>query len=1721
MATDHNFKVKNGLVVDGGEIYLQGVATPQIFFNGNADAGIDMAIKATPESLDFYEPEDGNKLHMRIIDDAGVNAVFGFRTGAGDGTLRLDGSGNLTNIGTISSGAITSTGAINTSGHIQQNNGYELRGKDTGGAARTLVRVNNANTAQFGWSGSGDVEFVGGGSYTPRIKIKNTTGNIEITEDLSVSGTISSGAITSSGNIVNDIGNSGDDSFIELKNTGYTGNITSLRQNADSTRAELNSSERSIFVQAGLSSSNSAEFRVYTNAVQAMKLDASQNATFAGTISSGAITSTGIITSADFFKATGQNIKFSAGGTHVLNMDVNRKIYPATNNSTDLGHSGTLAFRTLYLTNSIYHNTSQILDSSRNLQNIGTISSGAITSNGQSLFKGADTSSTAYASQFQNSVGTTLLRVRNDGVILIPSNYLYVQHSGGIYSTGSIKARGGITNDGGNNLSISSGGSDIEFNSKNFTSVGTISSGAISSGAITSTGRLSLDGAFVIDTDTGNQPLCINRLNSTSTTDSQSLRIHVNDSVAVFESEQDETDRYGGYLFTSKNSTNVQNRYQIEHTTGDSIWYNASSTAKMLWDASAERLGINTTTPATTLDVNGAIKSSVLATTIVDPGNPSPTSDELRVSGYGIIGNRSNLYVTNSNASGQIVFGISGAHNANPKLTLTTSSATFAGALSTGGVLTVNGGTPNVVANFISTDSVAGIKLQDNNGNVELSASGSTFRVQPSGSTPVFEIGSSGAITSTVTNTGDATLLTLHHDTGADLNTQKSFIDFSFEDDNTNETPQVRIGAEIGQNANADSQEKEGSGAFVVYTNNAESTSGAAGASLVERMRVDYRGYVGIGTAFPGVELDIKRTANAYPLRIGSQTGQGRAIVFADVAGTPTKYNWLVGSQYNIDNAFEITPSTAIGGYTFSNPGLLVSTSGNVFIGKTNNDLANAGLILRGSGEMLLTRAGDVANFNRTGSNGVVTYWRKDGAAVGDIGIEGGDSLYIQATGTTGSGLRFHPSGGTVEPVRNGATIHNTISLGSATRQFKDAYFQKVYVRHNTAQAGAVLEFSDEPGSWSQNGFITFRHVDTASYGSGAMFEIGTDQTNTSIVAQGKLYFSEGLYTKPASGTGIGTLRISSSGNATLGTITSSGVMNLTNTAVTGAIMGTNRSLGINAAEAQIHLVADNSGDWASNIVLTNGGASPRHYWIHNAPSTASANAGKFELRTSTTTTAAQIGGQGTGSSAILTVDTNGDLTSTGTNRAHRYLQTGSTGSNFYAAEFSRSGSSTTTPDIWGSSNTLVLGTSSSVEAIGLSGANATFYGSISSGNATMYKAGTNNVQTQVLCLGSDSTRPLLQFSESTATTIGSGMSLEYNGQGSGDTNFMTFNNVDGNSIFKVYSGGNVEASGNVEVTGTLQTNSNISINNSDGFVYLNNDGVGNAGIYIRGIGSSDTLRSHSTDNFRWEVLGSQKMELTSSGHLTVTGNLNGSIITGSSLNVEGLVKFGDVAGSPAADIYVYGTGNNYLRLRGTAANDFEIDLQGTSSVGNLVFNQFDLKTNNNIIIDGSSKYLIIENHAETDTGIIFNDGDASTGGNWNGSSSQAFKIQYHCGNETLIMGHDDNSYAGFNFGKGGALTCSGNITAYSDERLKENIQTLDGSKVLQMRGVSFTKEGKEGSGVIAQELEKVAPELVSDGEYKSVAYGNLVGYLIENAKQQQERIEKLEELVQLLTSEK
>jgi len=107
-----------------------------------------------------------------------------------------------------------------------------------------------------------------------------------------------------------------------------------------------------------------------------------------------------------------------------------------------------------------------------------------------------------------------------------------------------------------------------------------------------------------------------------------------------------------------------------------------------------------------------------------------------------------------------------------------------------------------------------------------------------------------------------------------------------------------------------------------------------------------------------------------------------------------------------------------------------------------------------------------------------------------------------------------------------------------------------------------------------------------------------------------------------------------------------------------------------------------------------------------------------------------------------------------------------------------------------------------------------------------------------------------------------------------------------------------------------------------------------------------------------------------------------------------------------------------------------------------------------------------------------------------------------------------------------GNLTMAGDVTAYSDARVKENIATIENalSKVLALRGVSYNRidsdDKKTKIGVIAQETLPIVPEVVNqdnDGMY-NVSYGNLAGLFIEAFKEQQKEIEELKTLIYGIT---
>ena len=87
-----------------------------------------------------------------------------------------------------------------------------------------------------------------------------------------------------------------------------------------------------------------------------------------------------------------------------------------------------------------------------------------------------------------------------------------------------------------------------------------------------------------------------------------------------------------------------------------------------------------------------------------------------------------------------------------------------------------------------------------------------------------------------------------------------------------------------------------------------------------------------------------------------------------------------------------------------------------------------------------------------------------------------------------------------------------------------------------------------------------------------------------------------------------------------------------------------------------------------------------------------------------------------------------------------------------------------------------------------------------------------------------------------------------------------------------------------------------------------------------------------------------------------------------------------------------------------------------------------------------------------------------------------------------------------------------------SDLKLKTNVKQIQNpiETVKKIDGVTFNwKEDNDPSmGVIAQNVEKILPEIVSGDDVKSVNYSGLIGLLIETVKDQQKQIDELRGLI-------
>jgi hypothetical protein len=116
-----------------------------------------------------------------------------------------------------------------------------------------------------------------------------------------------------------------------------------------------------------------------------------------------------------------------------------------------------------------------------------------------------------------------------------------------------------------------------------------------------------------------------------------------------------------------------------------------------------------------------------------------------------------------------------------------------------------------------------------------------------------------------------------------------------------------------------------------------------------------------------------------------------------------------------------------------------------------------------------------------------------------------------------------------------------------------------------------------------------------------------------------------------------------------------------------------------------------------------------------------------------------------------------------------------------------------------------------------------------------------------------------------------------------------------------------------------------------------------------------------------------------------------------------------------------------------------------------------------------------------------------------------------------------DGSSTGTSLNVAGAIVAAGNVTAFSDIRVKDNVEQIEGAldRVSRIRGVTYTrtdlddKERRYG-GVIAQEIEAVLPEAIFDsGDKKAVDYNATIGLLIEAIKELKTEVTDLKQRIE------
>jgi hypothetical protein len=424
-----------------------------------------------------------------------------------------------------------------------------------------------------------------------------------------------------------------------------------------------------------------------------------------------------------------------------------------------------------------------------------------------------------------------------------------------------------------------------------------------------------------------------------------------------------------------------------------------------------------------------------------------------------------------------------------------------------------------------------------------------------------------------------------------------------------------------------------------------------------------------------------------------------------------------------------------------------------------------------------------------------------------------------------------------------------------------------------------------------------------------------------------------------------------------------------------------------------------------------------------------------------------------------------------------------------------------------------------------------------------------------------DGGRFLSIVNESTVTNAYSALSFRVNPNSSGggtnamlDMKFVNANNGSSNLIWSFTSGGGwadrmaLTSDGNLGI-GTTSPQSNLHIVTSSqtsvpsagaGAVkglFVSND-LTTYGMMLGSISNGNGyIQQQRTDSVTYYNLllqpngGNVGIGTTSpSEKLSVAGNI--ALVSNNSS-----ISFNTSASSGDPKIQM-GSDGDFSFLNTAGSTTLHIENGGNVGIGTTVPQQL-------LHIKGAtSAYIMLE--ADSDSGITgtyYKSEDTDNTMNrtkgffgWQGQTA------YGNGYFTMWLdtaednGTVTSSEEKFRWERDGDFHADGDVIAYStttpsDARLKKDVTTIENAskKVAKLRGVEYTwsvgkNEGKREIGLIAQEVEAVVPEVVTDRqlplltgtteEYKTVDYERLIALLIESNKELQNRITELESKV-------